>query len=243
MGNNRLLDIGFKGQLFTWECSHDDSIVIRERLDRGMANSEWLEHWPNSTIFHCTQFRSDHCPLMMENNPRYSKRKKCIKFDANWIDQPDCGQIISTYWNSSQHGSQLSQWKSNMWKCRNKLIKWSRSRPQKKKVLISGLLDELNSIETNLQTKESILKQRAIKFELGDLWKLEELYWKQRSRVKWLKEGDTNSRFFHLTTIQRRQNNHILRIKNSQGSWLVREHDVCLEFQGYFLYFWVSPLG
>ena len=43
--------------------------------------------------------------------------------------------------------------------------------------------------------------------------KKEEMDWGQRSRQLWLKEGDTNTRFFHLVANGQRRMNQILRIK------------------------------
>ena len=42
-----------------------------------------------------------------------------------------------------------------------------------------------------------------IKKDIKRLWEQEEKYWGQCSRVKWLKWGDKNSKFFHALNIQR----------------------------------------
>lgn len=48
----------------------------------------------------------------------------------------------------------------------------------------------------------------------------EELFWKQKSRLKWLKEGDRNTRLFHSSVLQCRARQYIGRIQNDQGIWL-----------------------
>ena len=45
------------------------------------------------------------------------------------------------------------------------------------------------------------------------------MYWKQKSRVLWLKDGDRNTKFFHALTKQRRARNRITRLKKTQGGW------------------------
>ncbi|CAL2276969.1 unnamed protein product [Prunus armeniaca] len=45
----------------------------------------------------------------------------------------------------------------------------------------------------------------------------EALLWQQKSRLKWLQEGDRNTKFFHMTTIIRRRCNKIERWKNCDG--------------------------
>ena len=45
--------------------------------------------------------------------------------------------------------------------------------------------------------------------EYNHLLDQEELFWKQKSRNNWLKEGDRNTYFFHLSTIISRRKNKI----------------------------------
>ena len=51
------------------------------------------------------------------------------------------------------------------------------------------------------------------------------------SRELWVKEGDRNSRFFHLSTIIRKRRNCISEIKLDDGNW-IRDRG---EIQNYFL--------
>ena len=53
----------------------------------------------------------------------------------------------------------------------------------------------------------------ALSLELNDWLEREEIKWKQKSKELWLKEGDKNSMFFHLSTMIRRRRNFITEIK------------------------------
>ncbi|XP_024015975.1 uncharacterized protein LOC112089224 [Eutrema salsugineum] len=45
----------------------------------------------------------------------------------------------------------------------------------------------------------------------------EEMLWQQKSREKWHKDGDKNTKFFHALTKQRRARNRIVSLKDSSG--------------------------
>ncbi|KAI5334287.1 hypothetical protein L3X38_024420 [Prunus dulcis] len=73
-----------------------------------------------------------------------------------------------------------------------------------------------------------------IKTKLNDLWRKEECYWQQRSRIKWLQNGDSNTSYFHQATIQRRRQNKIARIKGENGNWEQSQKGVRRAFAEYF---------
>jgi hypothetical protein len=56
--------------------------------------------------------------------------------------------------------------------------------------------------------------------ELSVLLKQEELMWHQRSRARWLLDGDRNTKYYHLKTVQRRRKNNVTMLKDANGQWI-----------------------
>ena len=76
-----------------------------------------------------------------------------------------------------------------------------------------GLWSKLNVLdakeETRRLTAEEKLFQVNLHTNIEKLTLLEEISWRQKSRVLHLKEGDTNTRFFHRMANSNRKNNGI----------------------------------
>jgi len=53
---------------------------------------------------------------------------------------------------------------------------------------------------------------------LATLLLQEENYWKQRSKVFWLANGDTNSKYFHASASARKRKNTIKKLRDSSGN-------------------------
>ena len=64
------------------------------------------------------------------------------------------------------------------------------------------LLEKEGSITQDLFSLRNLRKK-----ELGDVLLKEEVHWRQSSRIKWIKEGDSNSKFFHRVANGRRKKN------------------------------------
>ncbi|CAL1369279.1 unnamed protein product [Linum trigynum] len=64
---------------------------------------------------------------------------------------------------------------------------------------------------------------RTLETELSRQWEAKEVYWQQKSRVKWLKKGDQNSAYFHTVTRTRRKRNFVSGLRNEEGEWVTKE--------------------
>lgn len=56
--------------------------------------------------------------------------------------------------------------------------------------------------------------------ELDVILYQEELIWFQKSRAKWLNDGDRDSKFYHIKTINRHRRNIILMLRNVDRDWV-----------------------
>lgn len=75
-------------------------------------------------------------------------------------------------------------------------------------------------------TKENLALEAALCLELDKWLEREDLKWKQKSKELWIKEGDQNTRFFHLCTLVRRRRNIITEIREENGLRLINRKDI-----------------
>ncbi|XP_021751095.1 uncharacterized protein LOC110716771 [Chenopodium quinoa] len=67
---------------------------------------------------------------------------------------------------------------------------------------------------------------RSLDGRMDELERREELYWRQRSRQDWLKNGDKNTSFFHTKASQRKSRNHIRKIQDAAGNTFCEEEQI-----------------
>ncbi|KAK3189117.1 hypothetical protein Dsin_028678 [Dipteronia sinensis] len=98
---------------------------------------------------------------------------------------------------------------------------------------IKGLKLELRNAYDNITTgswKTIQLIESRLDIEL----ETEESYWKQRSRIEWLKYGDRNTRFFHMTATVRKARNKIIGLRGDDGLWYESTADMKRIIFSYF---------
>lgn len=69
---------------------------------------------------------------------------------------------------------------------------------------------------------------------MDDVLFQEELLWYQRARADWIKDGDRNTSFFHLSTITKQWRNKIVALKNEHGDWIHEKQEVQKFVLNYF---------
>ena len=81
----------------------------------------------------------------------------------------------------------------------------------------------------DLMSEESSALREVEEWELR-----EEIFWKKKSQVDWLQEGDRNTTFFHNTVKARRSGNSITSLVSTSGDQLFSKDVISLEAKRYF---------
>jgi predicted XRE-type DNA-binding protein len=108
----------------------------------------------------------------------------------------------------------------NCHKVKKEFINWNKIVFGQTKDRISAIEEKIKVLQELPPSPENIEMKAALNLELNEWLEKEELKWKQKSRELWLKEGDQNSKFFHLSTLVRRRCNSIVEIKLDNVEWI-----------------------
>ncbi|KAH1129371.1 hypothetical protein J1N35_000749 [Gossypium stocksii] len=100
----RLIDLGFVGRWFTWECGRFLVTNIRERLDRGVASHEWMSLFPSYQVQHLNYSFSDHCSILLDLIGRRGEsqwlKNKFFRFEAKWCLEHEFEDIVKRNWEA-----------------------------------------------------------------------------------------------------------------------------------------------
>ncbi|XP_061999626.1 uncharacterized protein LOC133717017 [Rosa rugosa] len=239
LNHAHLSDLLFQGPDYTWYCFQHGKVVIKERLDRAFGNNAWIANQPTSQVFHLPLLGSDHRPIMLDTKPTERLTPPIFRFEHLWTTHPTSTQIVQANWQNSPSPLQATNWVSNLKECQTSLSSWAKNTfPNFGKVASDGQSRIQSLLDSDLPDAHQQIT--AVSDEIASHWALEELYWKQRSRVSWLAHGDLNTRFFHQATILRRRRNKILRLQNDFGHWLTNERDIVDHLNNFFRDMYVS---
>lgn len=161
-----------------------------------------------------------------------------------WIESPECFVVIKNAWGEREVRQPDRSMEPKLINCRKHLIKWSRKTFRYNWVDIQKAKERLWCLSQTKSTAKTQREEDRLKDRITTLLKREEIYWKQRSRVNWLRNDNRNSTFFQVTTSARRRRNNILRLLEEQGDWITSEVDIMIEVCDYFenMFSWDQPV-
>ena len=76
--------------------------------------------------------------------------------------------------------------------------------------------------------------EAKLKIEMEQVLAQEEMLWFQKSRQNAIKDGDRNTRYFHLSTVIRRKRNRIETLQHNNGNWCFDQDVIKQNVQEYW---------
>lgn len=213
-------ELQYHGNLFSW-CNNQQGIDrIYKRLDRPLGNTEWLEK-VSYFVTYLDRVYSDHAPMLIEENSEWNGGPSPFKFQTMWLEHPNFLDFVRYKWDYTASSSPLLNLCLKLKGLKQNLKWWNKNEFGDINLKHGTLLNELSAIETELQGAWSdTLWERllAVRKEFFEADKQHEIFLKQKARVNWLKAGDKNSRYFHLTVQEKRKYNAFISMRQTWPS-------------------------
>ena len=143
----------------------------------------------------------------------YQGPHKIQRFGKLQAQDPESNQVVKNAWETSygDHPMKLDQ-------ILHQLANWGRSKygniPKKIKVVQNTLA----KLKNKVPSRDTIIQIKATEEALDDILKQEELWWAQRAKAHWLKDGDLNSKYFRQKAKRRKRKNTIHTIRDPAGN-------------------------
>ncbi|XP_074315430.1 uncharacterized protein LOC141651628 [Silene latifolia] len=136
---------------------------------------------------------------------------KLVHMDREW--EVRCEDTIKRVWEEDD-------WNviETISRCARELQKW-------KGISIGKILRDLKRkrkriswLNENERTVANVEERKKVMKDINQLLRQEEMFWRQRSRALWLKDGDRNTKYFHRKAGSAKQKNKIGRIVEEDGT-------------------------
>jgi hypothetical protein len=220
-----LNEIHLQNRRFTWSNERENPTLCK--LGAFFWNAEWDLCFDSNVLNALSSLLSDHCPLLLSED-RGPRKPRTFKFENFWTRVPGFLDVVSLAWNKpSFHLEPCQRLFHKMRVTAKCLTGWSRRLFSNTKVLLHAALLvilhlDLAQERRALSANETLIRTR-LKRKVIALSVVERARKKQCARIANIKEGDANTKFFHLRVSARRRKNHIQRLKHNQG-W-VTDHN------------------
>ena len=171
------------------------------RLDCAFCNSLFLDSWSQIACLTLPRSHSNHFPLLLDCTLEVSSGPKPFHFQGMWLSHPTFLDLVKRVWSFPQVGSSMSQLIAKLKLLKRELKVWNWSIFGDLNRSISATQDQIFVIQNRLASEGHSDDLLRLEMEaIADLDKLlsqQEVFLLEQSHVKWLKEGDRNSSFFH----------------------------------------------
>ena len=222
-----LRDYPLRGGPFTWRGGLNNR--VQSRLDRFLVTDNWDNMFNGAVQGILPRPVSDHFPILLEGGG-LKRGPSPFRFENMWLEEEGFKDKLKTWWGSLKFtGSASYILDAKLRALKNILKIWNKEE--------FGLVEDkkgeaLKQVEYwDEKEKYDVLNMEDCEARNGareayKSWVIkEEIFWRQKSRELWLKEGDNNTRFFHRMANAHCRRNWLSKLKVN-GCWHSEENNL-----------------
>lgn len=238
-----LIQLETKGPFYTWSSKGEGTKRVSSRIDRGFINNSWEAHYQLRDATILPPNISDHSPLLVDCFSPNKAGGRPFKFLNCVADHKDFLNTVASAWDTRVSGCYMFQ----VWIKLQEVKKGVKSLHSSQFGNVQDKIDcctsELHQTQGSLATDSSNthLQQQEQQdiINLRHWLGVQESIYRQKSRIEWLKLGDTNNKFFFSSMKHRQSRNKIEALYTDAGDCLV---EPCL-FEAEISKFYKDLLG
>ncbi|XP_019166693.1 PREDICTED: uncharacterized protein LOC109162446 [Ipomoea nil] len=212
-----LLQVHTVGYPFTWERGKGTMDWVEERLDRVVAKEGLCDAHIQAHVYNISTTTSDHSALFLDIHSRLDapRGRPPFRFVNVWLLDRGCREVVESAWDGlAQVGLQ-----DKLIGCGDKFCRWGGDRHHKFGRDIGVIRKELERLRGN-RDEDSLHLIKELDGRLMRLLDQENAFWKQRAKQHWLREADSNTRYYHKYASTRRRKNKIAKLRDRDGTWV-----------------------
>ncbi|KAK1666668.1 hypothetical protein QYE76_054827 [Lolium multiflorum] len=172
-----------------------------------------------------TSLGSDHTPLVFDSGDGIPPKSNRFFFESSWLEMHGFQDNLQAVWLALSNrvgGRDIIDWWSFMSaELRQHLRGWNANKGKENRACKQGLLSQIKSLDDKADAVGIDEEEWALRYHLEDqlleLFRAEEEYWRQRGRVRWVLQGDANTKYFHALANGRRRKCCISSLVSDQG--------------------------
>ncbi|KAG7558973.1 Endonuclease/exonuclease/phosphatase superfamily [Arabidopsis thaliana x Arabidopsis arenosa] len=169
---------------------------VLRKLDRALVNEEWINSFPDSFAIFDPPGDSDHSPCLVNTDASVERTKKSFKYFSFLSSHPKFKEIIA--------------------------LAWAKEVCVGSRLFTFGQrLKEVKVACRKLNREEHVARQKWNFFA-----KAQEIFYRQKSRVRWMADGDANTSYFFRVAASNYARNCIKVLRGIEGQRIENQDQI-----------------